>query len=115
MNPSPPFPLRRKGVAAAAAFLLVIATAGCPRIWNAGDLAVWVEDQAVDQGCRRETIELEDWYTPTEQGNVWHGTCRTAGGEAKAFGIDVDPVWTPSAPPPGPEAPAPAPSGKPPQ
>ena len=56
---------------------------GCAGIWNASDLVVWVRDQAVDQGCRRETIELEDWYTETAEGNVWRGTY-------------VDSVWKPS-------------------
>ena len=46
---------------------------GCTSIWNASDLAVWVRDQAVDQGCQRETIELENWYAKTAEGNVWRG------------------------------------------
>jgi hypothetical protein len=68
----------------------------CADIWNASDLALWVRDQAVAEGCERETIELDDWYTAEGEHNVWHGTCRDAQGNAKAFGINVDPVWTPS-------------------
>ena len=69
---------------------------GCTSIWNASDLAVWVRDRAVDQGCPRETIELEDWYTETAEGNVWRGTCKDAEGETMSFGVNVDPVWKPS-------------------
>ena len=38
---------------------------GCANIWNVGDLAIWVKDRAVAQGCQRKTIELEEWYTET--------------------------------------------------
>lgn len=69
---------------------------GCSSIWNASDLIVWVQDRAVEQGCQRKTIELEEWYTKTTDGNVWRGTCRDTNGNAKSFGINVDPVWTPS-------------------
>ena len=69
---------------------------GCSQIWNAGDLAVWVKDRAEGQGCVRETIVLEDWYTSTAEGNVWRGTCRDAKDNPKSFGINVDSVWTPS-------------------
>jgi hypothetical protein len=74
--------------------------AGCTStsIWNAGDLAVWVRDRAVDQGCQRETIKLDDWYTAEAEGNVWHGICRDPKGNEKAFGVYVDPVWKPSKP-----------------
>lgn len=79
-----------------AAVTLIIS--GCSSgIWNASDLVVWVQDRAAEQGCQRETIELEDWYTETADGNVWRGTCKDAQGHGKSFGIDVDPVWTPSA------------------
>lgn len=71
---------------------------GCTNIWNAGDLALWVKDRAVEQGCQRETIVLDEWYTETDQGNVWRGTCRDARGNAKSFGIAVDSVWKPSQP-----------------
>ena len=77
------------------AFLLV-SMVGCSNIWNASDLAVWVKDRAVEQGCQRETIELEEWYTKTDDGNVWRGTCREAQGNTKSFGINVDTVWRPS-------------------
>lgn len=78
---------------AAAAALL---STGCTSIWNAGDLAVWVKDQAVKEGCRRETIEQEEWYRKTDSGNVWYGTCRDGGNNPMSFGINVDSVWKPS-------------------
>ena len=65
-------------------------------IWNAGDLAVWVKDRAVERGCERQSIQLDEWYTETPEGNVWRGTCADGQGSAKSFGINVDPVWTPS-------------------
>jgi len=43
------------------------------RVCNAADLAGWVRDRAVEQGCPRETIELEDWYTHAAEGNIWSG------------------------------------------
>ena len=76
------------------AFGLVLS--GCASIWNASDLVVWVQDQAVDQGCQRETIELDDWYTETAEGNVWRGTCKDPAGTSMSFGINVDSVWKPS-------------------
>jgi hypothetical protein len=78
---------------ATAALLL----SGCASIWNAGDLAVWVKDQAVKEGCQRETIELEEWYRKTDSGNLWRGTCLDDNNQPMAFGINVDPVWKPSA------------------
>ena len=75
---------------------LVLVLSGCASIWNAGDLAVWVKDRAVAQGCQRETIVLDDWYEQTAEGNVWRGTCRDIAGNPKAFGINVDAVWIPS-------------------
>ena len=78
----------------ATAFGLLLS--GCNNIWNAGDLAVWVQDRAVDQGCQRESIELDDWYTETAEGNVWRGTCRDSAGASMRFGINVDSVWKPS-------------------
>ena len=69
---------------------------GCANIWNAGDLAVWVKDRAVKQGCQRETIDLKEWYTETAEGNVWRGTFQDNRGQTMSFGINVDPVWTPS-------------------
>lgn len=76
---------------------LALALPGCmPKIWNAGDLADWVREQAVKQGCRKESIELEEWYQETDEGNVWHGTCRNTADKPMDFGVDVDPVWTPS-------------------
>ncbi len=77
--------------------LVVVFMYGCPKIWNASDLAVWVKDRAVEQGCQRETIELEEWYTETAEGNVWRGTCRETRGNTKLFEINIDPVWKPSA------------------
>lgn len=49
--------LRGKPLSLAGALVLL----GCASIWNAGDLAVWVKDRAVEQGCQREAIALEDW------------------------------------------------------
>jgi hypothetical protein len=77
--------------------LIVIFVTGCSSIWNASDLAVWVKERAVEQGCRRDTIELEEWYTETPEGNVWRGNCRDSLGNTKSFGINVDQVWKPSA------------------
>ena len=76
--------------------VLGLLLSGCTHIWNASDLAVWVQDRAVDQGCQRESIELEDWYTETAEGNVWRGTCRDSEGTSMRFGINVDSVWKPS-------------------
>ena len=75
----------------------VLATACMNDIWNASDLAEWVRDQAVEQGCERESIELEDWYTSENGRNNWHGQCLKQGGtEQMNFSINVDSVWTPS-------------------
>lgn len=79
-----------------ASLVFALAIAGCTSIWNAGDLAVWVREQAVEEGCRRDTIVLDEWYTETTEGNIWRGTCRDADDNPMTFGIDVDPVWTPS-------------------
>ena len=75
---------------------LSLLVSGCSSIWNAGDLEVWVRDRAADQGCQRETIQLEMWYVETAAGNVWRGTCLDVLGQNRSFGINVDPVWTPS-------------------
>lgn len=75
---------------------VAVLLSACSSIWNAGDLIDWVRDRAVELGCQRETIQLEDWYAETPQGNVWRGHCRDAHGNTKSFGINVDPVWTPS-------------------
>ncbi len=78
-------------------FISALAMQGCmPKIWNAGDLVEWVKEQAVQQGCRIESIELEEWYRETDEGNVWHGTCRDTADRPMDFAVDVDPVWTPS-------------------
>jgi len=77
--------------------LVVIFVTGCSSIWNASDLAALVKERAVEQGYRRDTIELEEWYTATAEGNVWRGNCRDAQGNAMSFGINVDKVWKPSA------------------
>jgi hypothetical protein len=71
---------------------------GCgPSIWNAGDLADWVRTQAEQEGCVRDTVELEDWYRETSEGNQWHGTCADAAtGNRRTFAINVDGVWSPS-------------------
>mgnify|MGYP001546943240 FL=1 len=75
---------------------VALLVSACASIWNAGDLADWVRDRAVEQGCKRESIELDDWYSETPEGNVWRGTCRDVQGTAMPFGINVDAVWTPS-------------------
>lgn len=85
-------PMRNRCLGIAVILLL----SGCSGIWNAGDLVEWVKDRAVDQGCRRDSIELDEWYTATAEGNRWCGTCRDAFGNIKSLGIDVDPVWKPS-------------------
>ena len=70
---------------------------GCASsIWNAGDLAQGVRDQAVLEGCQRDTIVLEEWYTETDEGNVWRGNCKDIEGQQRNFGINVDSVWKPS-------------------
>jgi hypothetical protein len=75
----------------------VLILSGCASsIWNAGDLAHWVRDQAVKQGCERETIVLEEWYVQTDEGNVWRGTCNDTEDQERTFGINVDSVWKPS-------------------
>lgn len=76
--------------------LILVLSAGCTSIWNAGDLAAWVRDQAVKQGCERETIELEEWYITTADGNIWRGTCKDSTGNTKSFVINVGRVWKPS-------------------
>jgi hypothetical protein len=66
-------------------------------IWNSGDLFEWVKAQAIDSGCDPETVSLEDWYVPSEEGNVWRGTCVDKdSGEEVSFAIGVDEVWTPA-------------------
>jgi hypothetical protein len=87
--------LRQTVVATSLPLLLATCTSN---IWNRSDLAAWVQDRAVEQGCRRDTITLDEWYRTEAGGNVWHGTCRDASGNEQAFGINVDRVWTPSAP-----------------
>lgn len=76
---------------------VILATACTKDIWNASDLAQWVRDQAVEQGCERESIELEDWYTSEKGRNNWHGRCLKQGSDEQMdFSINVDSVWTPS-------------------
>jgi hypothetical protein len=85
---------RTRALAVAAA---VVLAGGCNEVWNASDLAVWVRDQAAEQGCERETVVLDEWYTEEPEGNVWHGSCRNREtGEEMRFGINVDSVWKPS-------------------
>jgi hypothetical protein len=80
-----------------AILVITLAMSGCASsIWNAGDLVHWVKDQAVEEGCQRDTISLEEWYTQTDEGNVWRGTCKGADGKKRNFGINVDSVWKPS-------------------
>ena len=70
---------------------------GCTSsIWNAGDLVQWVKNQAVLEGCQRDTIVLEEWYIESDEGNVWRGACKDTKGQQRNFGINVDSVWKPS-------------------
>ena len=88
---------KRKLYAQLATLAGALALSGCASsIWNAGDLAQWVRDQAAQEGCQRETIVLEEWYKETDEGNVWRGTCKGADGAEQSFGINVDSVWKPS-------------------
>ena len=91
-----PHPAIREAVLAA---VLIMALPACSNdIWNASDLANWVRDRAVEQGCERDSIELEDWYREEGGKNLWHGSCRKSGSDDRMqFAIDVDPVWKPSA------------------
>ena len=74
-----------------------LSTACMNEIWNAGDLADWVRDRAVEEGCERESIKLGDWYTSENGRNDWHGDCLKQGSaEQMEFSINVDSVWTPS-------------------
>jgi len=79
------------------ALLTLLLLPGCMRkIWNAGDLAEWVRQQAVSTGCRPGSIELEDWYRETDGGKVWYGTCQDDRGAKMPIAINVDSVWNPS-------------------
>lgn len=91
-------PLRKIELSVLAAVLVAFLAGGCSNdIWNAGDLAEWVRDRAVEQGCERESIELDDWYTTEAGKNNWHGSCTNRdGAERMRFAINVDSVWTPS-------------------
>jgi hypothetical protein len=39
---------------------------------------------------------LGEWTPATNEDHVWWGTCKDAHGNPMAFGIHVDPLWTPS-------------------
>lgn len=88
----------QSSVSIAAIAVAALVAAGCSNdIWNAGDLAEWVRDRAVEQGCERNSIELEDWYRDESGKNIWHGSCLDRKNRQRMdFAIDVDPVWTPS-------------------
>ena len=79
-------------------FLPIAAGSGCEKkIWNAGDLAEWVRNQAVEQGCKRESIELAEWYASDAGRNDWHGSCLKGDNQERTnFSINVDSVWKPS-------------------
>jgi len=80
-----------------APILFTLMLQGCmPSIWNAGDLAEWVRESAIERGCEYDSIKLEDWYRETPDGNVWYGKCVNSSGDNMSFGINVDAVWTPS-------------------
>lgn len=89
---------RQVSVSIPAMAVAALLVAGCSNdIWNAGDLAVWVRDRPVEQGCERSSIELEDWYRDEGGKNIWHGNCLDRDNRERVdFAIDVDPVWTPS-------------------
>jgi hypothetical protein len=71
-----------------------LALSGCNSyISNAGDLVRWVKDKAVEEGCQQGTIVLDQWYTQTDKGNVWRGTCKGPDGKKRYFSINVDSVW----------------------
>jgi hypothetical protein len=78
--------------------VVVLLAAGCSNdIWNAGDLAEWVRDRAVEKGCERSSSELEDCYLDEGGKNIWHGSSLDRDNrERMDFEIDVDPVWKPS-------------------
>ena len=92
---------RYRGVATVNTAIVSMAAAlflsGCAtKITNASDLKAWVKKQAQKQYCTRESIELDDWYTETADGNVWYGNCRTDIDDPKRIAINVDRVWDPS-------------------
>jgi len=91
---------RRPPATLASALLAVGATlfGACGgSIWNAGDLAAWVRERAIEEGCEPGSIELEEWYRAEPAGNVWHGRCRSREtGAEQTFAIGVDAVWKPS-------------------
>lgn len=78
--------------------LVALLASGCSNdFWNAGDLAAWFRDRAVELGCGRESIELDEWYTSEAGKNNWHGRCADReSGEHMPFAVNVDPVWQPS-------------------
>jgi len=79
--------------------VIAVALPACSNdIWNVSDLADWVRDRAVEDGCERDSIELEDWCREKSGKYYWHGSRnRRDGGERMPFAINVDPVWKPSA------------------
>ena len=61
------------------------------KLLNDGNLVEWVKQQAVAAGCDPDTLELDDWYTATADGNVWMGTCVDANsGDTRELAINVD-------------------------
>jgi hypothetical protein len=71
-----------------------LALSGCNSyISSAGDLVRWVKAQAIEEGCQQGTIVLDQWYSQTDEGNVWRGTCKGADGKKRYFSINVDSVW----------------------
>ncbi len=79
--------------------LATIVLGGCSPIWNAGDLAKWVETQAAARGCDPESIKLAEWYDTRNGTNTWPVSCLSAeSGDALAFSVNIDKVWSPSEP-----------------
>jgi len=89
---------RKPGEYAGALAVLLAALSACSNdIWNASDLANWVRDRAVEQGCVRNSIELEGWYREEGGEKNWHGRCiGRDNGQPIDFAVNVDKVWKPS-------------------
>ena len=76
---------------------LSLLASSCTNIWNGGDLQQWVHKQAVKSGCKADSVVLDDWYTPENGHNIWHGSCNDSNsGDQMQLQIGVDDVWTPS-------------------
>jgi hypothetical protein len=89
--------LIRSVISAALPLLLLASCSTRDKIWNASDLAEWVQAEAVEQGYQPESIELEEWYRKDGERLMWHGTGVKNGSKNKSeFAVRVDEVWKPS-------------------